>query len=480
MTSSRPGCLRSLVLCFLAFRGTALLAQQAPPVAPAPQTTAAPQNPPQPAPAPATAPQNRNPFENVPQAPEPELPKPVPPSPEAPKPPAGVQPNAAQPNAAQPNGVQAAAPPQDVIESVTFANVRRVPQETLRSQILSKAGDKFDKDALDRDMVALWNTMKFNDIYWGREPGPNGWIITFHLVERPVIRTFDFDGLKSIQKSEILDRFKERKVGLSADSQYDPNKVQHATVVLQEYEAERGRQYATVEPQVHQVPPAGVSIIFKVDEGPKVKVNEINFMGNKVFNHTTLLRPMVNLHPYGIPHSIFLESLFPKAFDSTKLEEDEDRLTAYYRDQGYFTAKVLDSNYNIVDTGGGRFRLPLFWSNKAGKGANINISLEEGHLYHLNKVNITGMNFFRTNDVVLKLLQMDTGDVFSTAKLRKGFDDLTKYYGMFGYIDFVNDASPEPIPDTDKIDLTLNFDEGHKFFVRRYRLLRQHHHSATR
>ena len=78
----------------------------------------------------------------------------------------------------------------------------------------------------------------FNDIYWGYEPGQTGWIVTFHLVERPVIRTFDFDGMKSIQKSEILDRFKERKVGLSADSKYDPNKVQHAAVVLQEY---RGR-----------------------------------------------------------------------------------------------------------------------------------------------------------------------------------------------------------------------------------------------
>jgi outer membrane protein insertion porin family len=446
MTFSRPERLRTLVFCFLAFCGIVLRAQQAAP---------APQNPPPTTP----APQNRaNPFENVPQAPEPEAPKPAAPKPEAAPPTAAGQPG-------QP--AQPAAPPQDIIEAIDFNNVRRVPQDTLRSQILSKPGDKFDKDALDRDMVALWNTMQFNDIYWGYEPGQTGWIVTFHLVERPVIRTFDFDGMKSIQKSEILDRFKERKVGLSADSKYDPNKVQHAAVVLQEYEAERGRPYAVVEPQVHQVPPAGVSIIFKVDEGPKVKVNQIIFEGNQVFNHRTLLRPMVNLHPYGLPHSIFFESLFPKAFDSTKLDEDKDRLESFYRDEGYFTARVLESSYNIVDTGGGRFRMPLFWSNKPGKGANITLQLEEGHLYHLNKVNITGMNFFRTNDVVLKLLQMDPGDVFSTAKLRKGFDDLTNYYGMFGYIDFVNDASPEPVPDTDKIDLNLNFDEGHKFFVRR-------------
>lgn len=440
----RPGRLRTPLLCFLLFGVSTLSAQQAP----------APQNPPQ------TPPPNRtNPFENVPQAPEPATPTPAAPTPAAPKPAAPAQ--AGQPQAPP------AAPPQDIIEKINFTNVRRIPQDTLRSQILSKEGDKFNRDALDRDMVALWNTMHFNDISWGYEPGTTGWIVTFHLVERPVIRTFDFDGMKSIQKSEILDRFKERKVGLSADSQYDPNKVQHAAVVLQEYEAERGRQYATVEPQVRQVPPAGVSIIFKVDEGPKVKVNSINFMGNHVFSHRALLRPMVNLHDYGIPHSIYFESLFPKAFDSTKLEEDEDRLAQFYRDNGYFMAKVLDTNYNIVDTGGGRFRFPIFVSNKPGKGANINLTVEEGQLYRLRKVNITGMNFFRTNDVVLKLLQMDTGDVFSTAKLRKGFDDLTNYYGMFGYIDFTNDAAPEPVPDTNQIDLNLTFDEGHKFFVRR-------------
>ena len=62
---------------------------------------------------------------------------------------------------------------------------------------------------------------------------------------------------------------------------------------------------------------------------------------------------------------------------------------------------------------------------------------------------------------------MQKGDIFSTAKLRKGFTDMTKVYGTFGYIDFVADPSFEPIPNTDKIDLTLNFDEGKQFFVRR-------------
>jgi outer membrane protein insertion porin family len=465
MTFSRPGSLRALGLCFLAFRVTTLHAQQSPPANPPAQ------NPPTQNPAGQTpAPRPANPFENVPQAPPTEPPKPANPFERVPPPPGAEAPKPEAPKTEAPKpepGTPAAAPPENIIEAIEFRGARRVSQDLLLRSITSKKGDPFDKDALDHDFVALWNTNRFNDITLEYEPGQTGWIVTFVLVERPVIRTFDFDGLKSIQKSEILDRFKERKVGLSADSQYDPNKVQHATVVLQEYLAERGRQFATVDPQLHQVPPAGVSIIFKVDEGPKVKVNEINFIGNKVFSHRILLRSMRNLHPYGIPYSIYAESLFNKAYDSTKLDEDEEMLELFYRDEGYFTAHVTDTSVNIVDTGGGRFRMPLLWSNKPGKGANINVTVEEGHLFHLNKVNITGMNFFHTNEVILKLLQMDTGDVFSTAKLRKGFEDLKKYYGIFGYIDFTVEPNIEPIPNEDKIDLTLEFDEGKAYFVRR-------------
>src|ERR1035438_1643370 len=352
MTFSRLVSLRVLALCFVAVRVTSLHAQQPanpPGQNPPAQTTPPVANPfenvPQ-APAPAPA-KPANPFENVPPAPGAEAPKPGAPTPEAPK---TEAPKPAAPTPATPGAAaELAAPPENIIEAIEFRGARRVSQDLLRTVIQSRKGDAFDKDLLDHDFVALWNTNRFNDITLQYEAGQTGWVVTFVLVERPVIRTFDFDGLKSIQKSEILDRFKERKVGLSADSQYDPNKVQHATVVLEEYLAERGRQFATVDPQLHQVPPAGVSIIFKVDEGPKVKVNEINFTGNHVFSHMILLRSMKNLHPYGIPYSIYLESLINKAYDSTKLEEDQDRLELFYRDSGYFTAHVIDFRRLIPD-----------------------------------------------------------------------------------------------------------------------------------
>jgi outer membrane protein insertion porin family len=46
-------------------------------------------------------------------------------------------------------------------------------------------------------------------------------------------------------------------------------------------------------------------------------------------------------------------------------------------------------------------------------------------------------------------------------------ENMRKLYGEFGYIDFVPDPIPEPLPNTDKLDLTISVDEGKQFFVRR-------------
>lgn len=445
--SSRPGSLRALIFCFLLFVGLAA-AQQNPPAAPQPPQQPAPQQstPPQPAPQqPAAQPPKQNPFEAVPQAPE-EV-KPPPPNPQV-------------------ETLSPERPPENIVEAIDFRGSRRVPQDTLRAMIFTKPGDVYDEEALHRDFMVLWNTNRFQDITMEREAGQKGWIVRFVVVERRIVRAIKYDGLKSIQESEILDRFKEKKVGLSVESQYDPSKVQYAKNVLQEFLAERGRQFATVEPEIRQVPPSSLEITFKVNEGPKVKVHEIDFEGNTVFGHRDLLNSMKELHPYGIPHSIIAEDLFAKTYDSTMLEDDESRIELFYRDHGYFQAHVTGTTTNIVDINA-NLRWPVFSGGKPGKGVDIKIALEEGRLYHLNTVNYVGVKAFRTPETLFATTFGKPGEIFSTAKLRKGLEDVRKLYGNFGYINFLADPDIEPVPGTDKVDLTLMFDEGKQFFVRR-------------
>ena len=91
------------------------------------------------------------------------------------------------------------------------------------------------------------------------------------------------------------------------ESQYDPNKVQRAKNVLLDLLAEHGHLSATVDPQIRRVPPSSLEITFKINEGPKVKVGEIDITGNTVFSDKEVIRAMKNLHPIGIPYSIFFE-----------------------------------------------------------------------------------------------------------------------------------------------------------------------------
>src|SRR5260221_810263 len=403
-----------------------------------------------------------NPFETVPTA--------APPHPHPPtqQPPAQQRPGQPQLEAPKPNAPEGPAPAGNVVETIEFRGARRVQQDFLRSTVGTRKVDIYNEDALHRDFMLLWNTGRFDDIRLETEQGKTGIILRYVLVERRVVRTIKYENMKSVTVSEVLDRFKERKVGLSVESQYDPNKVQRAAVVLKEYLAERGRQFATVDPELRQIPPSSLEVTFNVNEGPKVKVGTIDIQGNQAFNDRIVIRAMKNLHPIGIPYSIFFEDLFAKTFDSSKLEEDKERIRQFYQDKGYFTVHVLDHTVTLRDTGGQGFRIPLFKPNKPGKAADITIPIEEGQLMHLNKMTFVGIKLFRTTEFLQKnVFQMNEGDVFSTAKLRKGIEQMKKLYGEFGYIDFVPEPSFDPLPGTDKIDLTLTADEGKQFFVRR-------------
>jgi outer membrane protein insertion porin family len=449
-------------VCLCAFGILSVAAQQQTPPqqTPPPQQQSTPQQRPQQTPPtqpPTTPPRPANPFENVPRQEQPPA--------NPPGTPQVQRPQMEAPKQAVTPAVSAGA---QVIEAIEFRGARRVPQDTLKQLIMSRVGDYLNEETLRRDFMTLYNQGRFDDIKIETEPGRTGVIVRFVLVERRVIRSIEYPGAKSVTVSEILDRFKERKVGLSVESQYDPNKVQRAAVVLKEFLSERGHQYATVDPQIEQIPPSSLKVSFVVNEGPKVKVGNIIIEGNSAKSSKWVISAMKNSKPIGLPHSILFENIFAKTYDRAKLDEDNERIRQKYQDAGYFQAKTLENSINIQHKGGHGWRLPLFKMNLPGISADIKVPVEEGRLYHLRQMNFQGVKLFRTPEVLMKpLFGMTTGDVFSTDKLRKGIENMRKLYGKFGYIDFVPEPNFDIIPDSDQIDLTLTADEGKQFFIRR-------------
>ena len=340
---------------------------------------------------------------------------------------------------------------------------RRIPKESVLARLFSRQGDLYDATVVERDFNSLWNTGYFEDIRIEREDTDKCVQLVIYVREKPTIAAIDYKGLNAVTQSDVLERFKKEKVGLSVESQYDPTRIKHAEVVLKEMLAEHGHQFATIQTEIKTRPPSSVNVLFVVKEGPTVKVGKIVFEGNPSIKARTLRASMKNLKPIGIPHSIVLENLFARTFDSTKLDEDSERVRQAYRDRGYFKALVGEPQTHVRDAGG----LDLLLRPSKGKRVDILMPIEEGGRYRLGGITFSGNKAVTNTRILRAQFAQKDGEWFDATKFGKGLEQLRKAYGELGYINFV--ANPTPRVDEAKhlVYLDIDVSEGKPYYVSR-------------
>ncbi len=365
--------------------------------------------------------------------------------------------------AAQPRFQAAPATPQTLCPVQVIGN-RRIPKESVVARLYSRPGDAYDAALVERDFNSLWNTGYFDDVRIERVDDPACVQLIVYVREKPTIREINYQGLNAISVSDVLDRFKKEKVGLTQESQYDPTRVKRAEVVLKEMLGEHGHQFATIRTEIKTLPPSAVALTFKVKEGPTVKVGKIVFQGNQAIKSRELRASMRNLKPIGIPHSIILENIFARTFDASKLDEDAQRVREAYRDKGYMKALTGEPQTNVRNAGGIN---PFTLRPSTGKRADIFIPIEEGQRYRLGGINFTGNKTLNNNKALRAQFAVKDGEWFNAMLFGKGLDALRKAYASQGFINMV--GSPTPRFDEAKklIYLDVDIDEGKKFYISR-------------
>src|SRR5438876_9033328 len=363
-----------------------------------------------------------------------------------------------------------------IIDRIDFVGNRRVRNDTLRARIFSRKDDAYNEDTLRRDFQALWNTQFFEDVKLRVEDSPSPAarkVIWLGVKARPQIRRIRYDGIHSVSESDILDRFKERKVCLSVESQFDPTKIKKAEVVLKELLAEHGRQFAKVTPQYERIASSNaVILVFKIEEGPKVTVGKIKFTGNRAFSDRKLIRAMRHDRPYSIPLYFWYIPVLTKTYDRQKLSEDlEVGVRGLYRDNGYFKVSVGEPILENIDTTHARLGVPLVTGKGHGKAVNVTIPIEEGERFRMGTLKIVSSDPDKALSLKVDALKaafpLKQGDIFSTEKVRKALETYGKIYGEYGFIDFTPEPDTE-VDDANKIiNLTMRFDEQKQYFVRR-------------
>jgi outer membrane protein insertion porin family len=361
----------------------------------------------------------------------------------------------------------ASTPTQDSAQTLCQPQVignRRIPKESVLARLFSHQGDLYDPAVVERDFNSLWNTSYFENIRIERVDSTKCVQLIIYVQEKPTIREINYKGLNAVTQSDVLERFKKAKVGLTVESQYDPTKIKRAEVVLKDLLAEHGHQFATIRTEVKTIPPAAVALTFNIKEGATVKVGKIVFEGNNNLSDHTLRASMKNLRPIGIPRSIIAENIFARTFDASKLDEDAERVRYAYQDRGYFKAQTAEPQTNVRDAGGIN---PFTLRPSKGKRIDILLPVEEGERYKLGGITFKGNKAVTNLKVLRAQFAIKDGEYFNRTIFGKGLEQLRKAYGELGYINFV--GSPVPRFDEAKklIYLDIDIDEGKPFYVSR-------------
>src|SRR5689334_21200585 len=314
------------------------------------------------------------------------------------------------------------------VEQVTIRGNRRIPESTIKIWIGTREGDPYNPQQLDRDVRALYAQGHFEDVKVYSEEGTRGGrIITFEVRERPLLLDIKYDGLKSVQQSTVLEEFRKRSVGLSKESQYDPVKVRRAATVIKELLANEGRPEAKVEPQIEAISATAVALTFKVEEGPRFRVADIEFEGNNVYSDAYLRAHMKLVKEVGLFTTFSSKDIYHKE----KLEADLDRLRVLvYADNGYLKTRFGEPR--VEPAGKVGTWVPIF--GHKGQGLKIVIPVDEGRQYRAGQIKVEDNTEF-TADEIKSVIGLKPGDVIrGYTVVNKGIDNLKKLYGSRGYI----------------------------------------------
>lgn len=365
---------------------------------------------------------------------------------------------------------------QRLVESVDITGNRRLREDDILYYVQTRPGDPFNEQQVQRDLQAILS-LGFFDKTSTRvltEDGARGGVnVIFEVKELPIIRDLQFEGLSSVAESDVLKAFRERRVGVSKESIYDPVKVRNAIRVLKELLAARGHPNATIEERRDDVSATSIALTFDIDEGDRVRVVEVQFEGNQIFSDSKLRGAMKYVKKAGLITRFRGQDIL----DREKLDVDLRLINNYMRSKGYLQARTGEPRVEGV----GRRRtgfpiLPLPLLSSVDEGLRVTIPIAEGKLYRIGEMKIEGNSIF-SEDQIRSVIGLNKGDIADGEKIGKAlFENLKKVYGSQGFIEYTAEPSPTfkdnpQNPEEGIVDFTIAIDEGKQFTLRRLEFL---------
>lgn len=335
-----------------------------------------------------------------------------------------------------------ALPSADRVAEVRIEGNRRIEEAAIRARIATKAGEPLDPRVVSRDVREIHGLGFFRDVRVTTAESIDGRILTFHVEENPVIRQVSVAGNDALSGDKIRDT-----LTLTTGSTLDyPLLFENRERIEGLYRAE-GYYLADVDYEIQEMPNEAVAVNFEVDEGGKLKLREIDFVGNEHFSDEDLRRGLQtkSWHWYSWVTRFLDRS---GTYSEPVFLQDLQTVTNKYLDAGFIKVDVSEPDVDPVED-----------------GLVVEVRVDEGDRYKVGSVDVAG-------DETLDLeglredLQLSTGDYFSRSGMTNDREAVQKRYTDRGF--FLAEVAPVTRVDEDAraIDVTFEVEKGTLYFLR--------------
>ena len=191
----------------------------------------------------------------------------------------------------------------------------------------TKIGRPFDPAVVVDDYQRIYALRRFSRVEARYEVTPEGVSVVFDVDERPAVERLRIRG-NDVIDDQTLRRVIERDAGQG----FDPVLLALAQTSVERLY--RDRNYALAQVAVVRDEATG-TVTFDIVEGPKVRVRNVDFVGAEAFNERALKKQIVT--KVFVPLSLLG---YNGRYDERQIEEDVASLQRFYRDEGYFDARV--------------------------------------------------------------------------------------------------------------------------------------------
>lgn len=360
--------------------------------------------------------------------------------------------------------------PQAVVERVEVQGNQFLQKETLLFYVSTKPGDRFDDARLREDFRRLWETGFLDDMRLDVFDSPGGKTVVFTLKERRRVQIVDYRGSKALSTTTIEDELKKKEAQIRIDSFYDPGKARRVEGIVSQMLADKGHPFGKVKHDAKSLGGAGYQVSFIIEDGPRAKVKEIDFVGNEIFSDDDLRGAMKKVRAGSADDVIGIvtaplrwgKNTFTEEKWSDPQEGDKKRLQDHYLDHGYVTASIGEPRITYVEGKSG------FFKKKPVRWARLEIPVNEGDRYRVGEIKIEGMTIFK-EEFIRPLLKLEKGDWYRESRFEKLTEKLREAYGAQGYFQWTVGVDRKPDPQTKVVDVTLRMDEDKRYYVGKIR-----------